>query len=59
VAACVRRRDKELIPDLIALLQEGDNVLATQAEKGLETMTGQHFKHPAAWRDWWESGKPK
>lgn len=59
VAACVRRGDKELIPDLIALLEEGDRALASQAEKGLETMTGQHFADSSAWRDWWESGPRK
>jgi HEAT repeat protein len=59
VTACVRRRDKELIPDLIALLEEGDSKLASQAEKGLETMTGQHLADPTAWREWWESDKRK
>ena len=59
VAACVRRGDKELIPDLIALLEEADPMLTSQAEKGLETMTGQHFTNPTAWRDWWRSGKQK
>jgi HEAT repeat protein len=59
VAACVRRRDQKLIPDLIALLEEADPMLTSHAEKGLEAMTGQHFPTPTAWRDWWESGKTK
>jgi hypothetical protein len=59
VAVCVRRRDKELIPDLIALLEEEDAALASQAEKGLETLTGRHFSNPTAWRDWWKSEKPR
>jgi HEAT repeat protein len=59
VAACVRRRDKGLIPDLIALLEEEDPLLASQAEKGLEDLTGRHFTNPTAWRDGWESGKLK
>jgi HEAT repeat protein len=59
VATSVRRRDQELIPDLIALLEEGDPQLGSQAEKGLETLTGQHFPDPSAWRDWWESRSRK
>jgi hypothetical protein len=59
VAACVRCRDKKLIPDLIALLEESDPMLTSQAEKALESMTGQHFPTLTAWRDWWESGKQK
>jgi HEAT repeat protein len=59
LAACVRCRDKKLIPDLIALLEESDPMLTSQAEKGLEAMTGQHFPTLTAWRDWWESGKQK
>jgi hypothetical protein len=59
VTACVRHREQKLIPDLIALLEEDDPMLTSQAEKGLEALTGQHFPTPAAWRDWWESGKPK
>lgn len=59
VAACVRRRDKELIPDLIALLEEGDSKLTSQAQKGLETMTGEHFADATSWRHWWESRQRK
>jgi HEAT repeat protein len=59
VTACVRRRDQKLIPDLIALLEEADPMITSQAEKGLEATTGQHFPTPRAWRDWWESSKPK
>jgi hypothetical protein len=59
VAACVRRRDKALVPDLIDLLEVEDPELATQAEKGLETLTGRHFSDPTAWRDWWKSEKMK
>ena len=59
VAACVRRRDKELIPDLIGLLEAEDTTLASQAEKGLGTLTGQHFTDSTAWRDWWESNQRK
>ncbi len=59
IAACVRRRDKELIPALIALLEEEDPVLAYQAEKGLETLTGRHFSTSTAWQDWWKSEKSK
>jgi hypothetical protein len=59
VAACIRRRDKELIPDLIALLEAEDPTLASQAEKGLETLTGRHFPDPTTWQDWWKSEKMK
>ena len=59
VAACIRRRDEELIPDLIALLEEGDSKLAPQAEKALAALTGQRFGDASAWRDWWESSQRK
>jgi hypothetical protein len=59
VAVCVRRQDKGLIPDLIVLLEREDPILASQVEKGLEALTGQHFTHAALWRDWWEREKRK
>jgi hypothetical protein len=59
IAACVRRREMGLIPDLIALMDEEDPILFSQAEKGLETLTGRHFPNPTAWRDWWKSEKQK
>jgi hypothetical protein len=59
VAACVCRREEGLIPDLIALREGEDPTVASHAEKGLEALTGRHFANPGAWRDWWESGKPR
>jgi HEAT repeat protein len=59
IAACGRRREKEFVPDLIALLEMDDMRVVRQAEKGLEIITGQHFTQPTTWRTWWEREKVK
>jgi HEAT repeat protein len=53
VAACARKRDRALVPDLIALL-EGEPLTARLAEESLDELTGQHLRHPAAWKAWWQ-----
>ena len=54
VAACGRKRDRSLVPDLIALLEGPEPLTARLAEESLDELTGQHFPHPAAWKDWWQ-----
>lgn len=57
VQACARKGEKELVPDLIALLDGGEPWTAHLAETGLKTMTGREHVTPAAWRTWWEGQK--
>ncbi len=54
VAACGRKRDRALVPDLIVLLEGPEPLMARLAEEGLDEMTGQHLPHPAAWKEWWK-----
>jgi HEAT repeat protein len=54
VAACARKRDRSLLPDLIALLEGPEPLTARLAEESLDELTGQHFPHPAAWKEWWK-----
>jgi HEAT repeat protein len=56
VLASVRKGKKELVPDLIALLDVEEPATSRLAEAGLKELTGQDFVAPAAWRTWW-SGK--
>jgi HEAT repeat protein len=53
VLACVRKGNKELVPDLIALLDVEEPATSRLAEAGLKELTGQDFVAPAAWRNWW------
>jgi hypothetical protein len=54
VLACTRKGKRELVPDLIALL-EGDEPLTTRlAEAGLKELTGRSFEAPGAWQAWWQ-----
>jgi HEAT repeat protein len=53
VAACARKGDRSLVPDLIALLDGPEPLTARLAEESLDELTGQHFPHPAAWKAWW------
>jgi hypothetical protein len=49
------RKDKEqAVPELIALLDNPEPVTARLAEEGLASITGEHLKYPAAWKDWWQ-----
>ena len=53
--ACARERRRELVPELIALLEDPEPDTARRAENGLRELTGQHFTHPEGWRAWWKS----
>jgi hypothetical protein len=57
--ACGRSGDKGLIPDLIALLQEEEPLLASAADKGLQALTGRRFNDPTRWRNRWEGQTQK
>jgi hypothetical protein len=49
------RKDKgQAVPDLIAALDDPEPVTARLVEEELVTLTGEHLKHPAAWKEWWQ-----
>jgi HEAT repeat protein len=54
IAACVRAGKKEMVPDLIALLDVEEPATTRLAEMGLKELTGQDLVAPAAWRAWWQ-----
>jgi HEAT repeat protein len=56
VVACTRKGSKELVPDLIALLDAGEPLTVQLAEAGLHELTGRDFDAPTAWRAWWQRG---
>jgi hypothetical protein len=58
VLACVRKGKKEMVPDLIALLDVEEPATSRMAEAGLKELTGQDFVAPAAWRTWWSGAAP-
>jgi len=55
VQACVRNAKRELVPDLIALLDSNEPVTSRVAEAALQELTGRDFDGPGAWRAWWRS----
>jgi hypothetical protein len=54
VLACTRKGKRELVPDLIALLEGDEPVTTRLAEAGLKELTGRSFEAPAAWQTWWQ-----
>jgi hypothetical protein len=54
VRACVRKAKKDMVPDLIALLDGDEPVTSRVAEAGLKELTGRDFSEPAQWRTWWQ-----
>ena len=53
VQACQRKEKKELVPELIALLEDSDPLTARTAEAALRQMTGEEHETPDAWKEWW------
>jgi hypothetical protein len=53
VRACVEKKEKALVPDLIALLEDADPRTVQLAEGGLQKLTGKAFGGPPAWLAWW------
>jgi hypothetical protein len=54
VLACGHKDRKQVVPELIALLDTAEPVTSRLAEEGLASLTGEHLKHPGAWKDWWK-----
>jgi hypothetical protein len=52
--------DRQLIPDLIALLEDRERPVARAAQAALKEMTRQDFGEDSArWKTWWAAQKPK
>jgi hypothetical protein len=51
---CGRRDKKQVVPELLALLDDPEPITARMAEEGLAAITGEHLKDPAEWRAWWK-----
>jgi HEAT repeat protein len=66
IRACGRTKDKSLVPDLIPLVSDGDEVIAPLASRSLKSLTAQEIgpsgKAPPvqwasaalAWEYWWK-----
>jgi HEAT repeat protein len=52
--SCGRKDKKQIVPELLALLDDPDPIAAQMAEEGLATIAREHLKDPAAWKAWWE-----
>ena len=52
-AACSKKEDRALVPDLIGLLEDGDERVGKAARTSLKTMTGKDHPNPSAWQAWW------
>lgn len=54
-AACLRKNDPALVPDLIPLLRDDQAAVAAQARASLKGVTGQDLgDSAAAWETWWQ-----
>jgi hypothetical protein len=69
--ACAMKEEKAFVPDLIAVLDDGDAIVVRAAGVALRALTGQNFGPPvnataeertkavAAWKAWWKQQKGK
>jgi HEAT repeat protein len=58
ILACLRKDDKQHIPDLIALLEDPEPLISRTALAGLKMLTDRDFETPAAWKEWWQKETP-
>jgi HEAT repeat protein len=59
IAACGRKKDVDLVPDVVGFLEDPDPAIVQQAERALQRMTGRRLASAAAWRDWCQKEKPR
>jgi hypothetical protein len=52
--SCSRKDKKQVVPQLLALLDDPEPITAQMAEEGLAAITGEQRKDPLAWKEWWE-----
>jgi hypothetical protein len=53
--AALRKKEASLAPELISLLEDGEQAVAQEARRALEGLTGKKLDTPAAWREWQNS----
>jgi hypothetical protein len=53
--AALRKKEASLAPELISLLEDGEQAVAREARRALEGLTGKKLDTPAAWREWQNS----
>jgi HEAT repeat protein len=51
---CQGKEKKEVVPELLALLEAPDPLTARTAETALREVTGQTHSTPADWQSWWK-----
>ena len=54
VEACQRLGEREFVPDLAGLLDDGEPAIARAAGQALRSVTGREFATLGEWREWWE-----
>jgi hypothetical protein len=58
VTACERKEAKELVPDIILLLNDSDTTIAGIAYEALKSLTSKdHGRSVTAWKTWWDQQK--
>jgi hypothetical protein len=57
--SCGRKDKKQVVPELLTLLEDPEPITARMAEEGLAAIAGEHLKDPEDWKAWWEKhGEP-
>jgi hypothetical protein len=58
ILACLRKDDKQYVPDFIALLEDEEPLIGRTALAGLKMLTERDFETPASWKEWWDKQRP-
>jgi hypothetical protein len=54
--ACEKKKETDLVPDLIARLDDSDSDTARLARSALKVITGKDLDGSKAWQQWWKDG---
>jgi HEAT repeat protein len=54
IVACARKEKAELVPDLVALLDNPEPLTSRLAGEALKTLTGEDLEAPSDWKGWWK-----
>jgi hypothetical protein len=52
--ACAQKDDPAHVPDLLGRLEDADATVARAARQALSVLTGEEFKTPQQWKEWWQ-----
>jgi HEAT repeat protein len=52
--SCGRKDKREVVPQLLMLLDDPEPITARTAEEVLAAVTGENLQDPLAWKAWWE-----